>query len=175
MNTTINNQLIATSAMVLGYTNGITKPASDLERLSVLYWKTGKDGIKQDSKSVSIPKITGLTPDELQAMIPHCISMLEQVQNKIIRGIVEDKKNEVDFSDLTISKCMEYLESEGTDSNGNTVRLTKESIDTWFKLCLEDKLMLALSDKLGIGESPTIEQCKLVEIPLAHLNLESAP
>lgn len=157
------NTEVKTSAMVLGYTNGITKPASLEERLAVIYWKTGKDGIKQDSKSVSIPKIIGLTPDELQAMIPHCIAMLEQVQNKIVRGIVEDKKSAVDFSELTIGKCMEYLESEGTDSSGNTVRLTKESITTWFKLCLEDKLMLALSDKLGIGDNVTNEQSMLVE------------
>ena len=153
------------SSLVLGYTNGTTKALDNTQRLSVLYWKTGKDGVKKDSKSVSIPKLVGLTPDELQQMIPHCLNMLVMVQNKIIRELVDGGKNAIGYEDISVKECLKYLEESASDGEGNSVRLTKESIGEWFKSNLEDKLMLALSAKLGIREDvePTNEQCELVE------------
>lgn len=158
INTVENN-----SALVSGYTNGITQARNKDERLSVLYWKTGKDGIKKDSKSVSIPKIMGLTSEELQSMVPHVIGMLEGVQNKIIRELVESGRNAISFGDISVSECIKYLNESDSDGNGGNIRLTKEVINNWFMDSLNDKLMLALSDKLGVGDNPSDEQCMLIE------------
>jgi len=158
-----NNTIGMNSALVSGYVNGITTPRNKDERLSVLYWKTGKDGIKKDSKSVSIPKTVGLTPEELQSMVPHVIGMLESVQNKIVRELVESGKNAIGFPEISISECIKYLAESDSDGNGNSVRLTKEVINAWFMDSLNDKLMLALSDKLGVGDNPSNEQCQLIE------------
>jgi hypothetical protein len=145
---------------VVEYTAGVTKPFGG-QRLSVLYWKTGKDGIKKESKCVSIPMITGISDTQLQAMIPHVIDLLATAQNKIIRELVEEGKSTILGENISIDACIKYLEEVGSDSNSQ--RLTSELLGSWYDEVLEAPVMLAISNKLGIGDDVTEEQANKVE------------
>lgn len=146
---------------IVSYTPTVTKPFSN-QRLSVCYWKTGKDGIKKESKCVSIPKIEGITPEELQEFIPSVLELINNTQNKIIRELIENGQTQVSDSEISIKEVIKYINEVGT-SDGSA-RLTKESIGQWFDTSLSDSLMLALSNKLGVGLDVEItrDQEKLV-------------
>lgn len=151
---------------VVAYTAGVTKPLAG-QRLSVVFWKKDKEtGIKKDSKCVSIPTIAGITPEELQQMIPHCVALLEQAQNKIIREAIDNNKTTILGADITVAKCIEYLNEVGTGAESQ--RLTSESIASWYDATIADTVMLAVSEKLGIGDEPTQEQASKVEKICAH-------
>lgn len=151
---------LAGNHSVVSYVAGVTKPLNG-QRLSVVFWKTGKDGIKPESKCVSIPKIEGITPEELQLMIPHCIELLAQAQNKIIREAIEAKKTTILGEDITVAKCIAYLNEVGTSESSE--RLTAASLSAWYDSVLADSVMLAVSDKLGIGEAPSDAESAKVE------------
>lgn len=153
---------LAGNHSVVSYVAGVTKPLSG-QRLSVVYWKTGKDGIKKESKCVSIPKIEGITPEELQLMVPHVMELLAQAQNKIIRESIEAGKTTILGEDISVAKCISYMNEVG--SSETAVRLTTESLTQWYVDTLEAPVMLAVAAKLGISEDtePTAEQSQKVE------------
>lgn len=149
---------------VVEYTAGVTKPLKD-QRLSVLFWKTDKtSGVKRESKCVSIPKLAAsdISQEQLVAMVPHVLELLVVAQNKIIREAVESKgASTILGADITVAKCIEYLNEVG--SGADSQRLTSEVITSWYTEVIEDQVMLAVSEKLGIGDNPTDEQYQKVE------------
>ena len=156
---------ISNSHNVQEYVVGVTKPLSN-QRLAVVFYKTDKEsGIKKDSKCVSIPVVSEshISETELMLFKPHLIELIKSTQNKIIRELIDgDNRTVIHDADITIGKVLEYLEDTSGDENGGG-RLTKEVINTWFDSQVSDNLMLALSDKLGVGENPSNEQAQLVE------------
>jgi hypothetical protein len=140
---------------ITAYVPTVTKAFTG-QRLSVIYWKTGKDGVKKESKCVSIPKVTGVTPDELQAMIPQVLELITTTQNKIIRELVDAGKSFVSDEDISVAKCIAYMQEVGTSEN--SVRLTKDTLGEWFNSKLADSLTLLLADKFGIGDTMSAEQ-----------------
>lgn len=151
---------------VVEYVAGVTKPLSN-QRLSVLFWKTDKEtGVKKDSKCVSIDylKPENLTPAYLEFLTPHILDMLASVQNKIIREAVENGASTILGVDISVAACIEYLNAESLDGNsGTSQRLTSEYLAQWYDEVLDASVLLAVSDKLGIGEEPTGEQSAKVE------------
>lgn len=147
---------------VVSYVAGMTKPLNG-QRLSVVFWKADKNGVKRESKCVSIPKLSGITPEELQLMIPHVMGLLETTQNKIIREAIDTNKSTILGEDISISACIAYLNEVGSSSD--SIRLTSDSLLAWYEDTLEAPVMLAVAEKLGITENsiPTDAQSAKVE------------
>lgn len=121
------------------------------QRLSKHSWKTTKEGIKPESKAVSIPLITAAEIEQAgDALTNHLIAYLETVQDAMIKEMIVNGKTEVNDAQISIAAITEYLDSE---SSGG--RLTKEDAAKWFKSTLEDNIALALAEKLGVSEQPT--------------------
>lgn len=134
---------------IVDYVAGVTKPLVG-QRLSVMFWKT-QNGIKRDSKCVSIPRInTADVRNHIESLLPHMVSMLEGVQNKLIREAYESRNvSTVVGSEIDINCCLAYLADSGSDGE----RLTKEVLSAWFLETVSDKLMLAIANKLGYEEN----------------------
>ena len=140
---------------ITAYVPTVTKPFTG-QRLSVVFWKTGKDGIKKESKCVSVPKLAGVTPGELQLLVPQVMELLVTTQNKIIRELVDAGKSFVQDDEISVAKCIAYLQEVGTSAD--SVRLTKDNLGEWFNTKLSDTLTLTLADKFGIGDTMSAEQ-----------------
>ena len=135
------------------------------QRLATCWWKLTqamKDAGKKEVHApvaVSIPKITTLSEIELETLMPHIVGMLEGVQDKIIRGLVDSKDaTEVSDSEISVAACISYLNQESISN-----RLTKEKAAEWFNANIAEMLSVALADKLGISDTPTPEQLKKLE------------
>ena len=133
---------------IVDYVAGVTKPLVG-QRLSVMFWKT-QNGVKRDSKCVSIPRINAAdVRNHIESLLPHMVSMLEGVQNKLIREAHESRNvSTVVGSEIDIAQCLAYLADSGSDGE----RLTKESLSAWFLETVSDKLMVAIANKLGYQE-----------------------
>lgn len=144
------------------YESGKSKPFTG-QRMSVHTWKTNQDktsihfGIKKESKFVSLPVITeDAVKTNLPLLMPHIIDLLlHKVQDKLIKEQLEASDNVVSISNDSISMTaiLEYL-----DNSGESGRLTKESVSTWFGETIEASLAVSLAEKLGASENPTKEQ-----------------
>jgi hypothetical protein len=147
---------------VVSYVSGVTKALSG-QRLASFSWKTSKEnGIKRESKAVSIPKLdeTAIAA-HLPLLMPHIVVMLEEVQNKIVREMLEANSGllHLENSAIDMTAIVDYLE----DSN-ESGRLTKESVGSWFDTTIADSLMLALAEKMGIeSEQVSDAQAKQIE------------
>lgn len=133
------------------YISGVTKPTNLTDRLSVIYWKTGKDGVKKESKCVSIPMIGKLSIEQLQSLEVHCRDLLLSAQNKIIRESIENGNESINPLHITIEECIKYLDSTVTSEDGTSNRLTKELLINWFETNIADRLMIALAEKMKIN------------------------
>lgn len=125
------------------------------QRLSKVTYKTDKEsGIKKDSKCVSLPLVTSNdVQDSIHIIMPAIISYLQDCQDKIVRSKVDTGATDIFDTDINMSAIAEFMAEESTGG-----RLTKEYVSEWFKNTIEDNLMLALADKLGVGETPSQQQ-----------------
>ena len=143
---------------VIDYTKGKTV-ALDGQRLDVVFWKTDDKGIKRDSKCVSVPMIDStVVASNLTALMPHLISYLETVQHDIIKERVTANASHITDEEISVTSCIQYLNESTKGADGKSAHLTKESVATWFDSVVADNLMVALADKLGIGNEPDAEQ-----------------
>lgn len=97
------------------------------------YKETKKTKKVADSVCVSVPVITEeqIVDAPITALIPHIRGMLEKAQDGIVRAMYESsefKLTAVSDADLSIAKCIDWLEQEETGG-----RLTVEAIKEWFK------------------------------------------
>ena len=129
------------------------------QRLARISYKTPKDGKKLfESVCVSVPPLAIDLTTVPDAITPHMASWLQDVQDKIIRARYEDGARTISDSDITIECCIAFLEQ---DAKGN--RLTKEFLLEWFASKMADNLMLAISDKLKLSDTPSEAETKRVE------------
>lgn len=91
------------------------------------------------------------------------VNFLQDTQDKMIRKIADSGRNIITDSDLDPVAMRAFLE-ETDDSIG---RLSKDKIVAWFTTEVQDSLMLAFADRLGIGDTPTPEQQTKLEQTLA--------
>lgn len=129
------------------------------QRLAKFSWKTGTDknspyyNIKRESKCVSVPVITGEEViGNIEVLIPHVVSFLAGVQDKIMREILDSGNNVVSITNesISIAAITEWLES-----NDDSGRITKEMVGTWFDSNISDNLAVVLADRLGVSEVPS--------------------
>ncbi len=151
---------------VVSYVSGVTKAFSG-QRLATIGYKASKDkdsmffGVKRESKAVSLPIIgDDVIAANIAALMPHIRTVLEATQDKIIREALDSSaSNVISNESVSISAICEYL-----DNSNESGRLTKESVGKWFDESIADVLMIALSDKLGISDTPSQAEATKVEM-----------
>lgn len=108
-----------------------TSKAMDGQRLAKVGYKKTKDNPNPlKSVCVSVPMIdTPFTAEQIEKLQDHIVAMVEKAQDGIIRGLYEANPGLMSVGDdeITIEKCIEFLEMEETGG-----RLTIEKINAWF-------------------------------------------
>jgi hypothetical protein len=90
--------------------------------------------------------------DSITALLPHIITMIESVQNDIVRDTLLEHGAgcTIQLDSLSIEKCIKYMSNEAVSN-----RLSKESIGVWYDAEVKDYLMIAIADKLGVSDTPS--------------------
>lgn len=132
-----------------------SKPLSG-QRLVRLIAKQSKDGSYASpnltqSLCVSVPPVS---LDDIQAnidaLVPHLVSMVEEAQNELIREYrITNGHESIDESEFGIAKCIEFLDSSAKGS-----RLTTEYLQAWFVETYNDAAVeyIATALKLNVDE-----------------------
>ena len=150
---------------VVPYT-GKNKPADDLQRLSVLTFKTPKDKkedptyVRPAACCVSIPILrVHTTPSQIELALQQAF---EGLQDALIRDVVV-RKLEANESIINLHDDQIGFEAiaKWAAENATSGKLTKEAIFDWFDENLADVLTLRLADKMvPQGSTATPEQEK---------------
>jgi hypothetical protein len=112
------------------------------------YKKTKNQTNPLASVAVSVPFIL---PDavmaNVQRLLPHIGTMLENAQDGIIRARYEASAGALKIiqdSEISVEACIGFLDAEASGS-----RLTSEAIEKWFDAELSDNVFAMLAQKLG--------------------------
>lgn len=154
-----------TQAMNLGYTavalDSIAKrdvPA-EMRLARIIRKASAKDSNGLASMGVHLPVIAH--PMEWlqhQTMMDYVAQCLMDVQDKMVRAITDNGRNIITDSDIDAAALVEYLES----NDENIGRLSKDKITQWFTAEMQDTLMVAFADKLGVSDTPTPDEEKKI-------------
>lgn len=129
---------------------GKSAALADQRLAKVGYKSTVKTAAKYQSVCVSVPVIAEFTEEQIQALGPHIIQMLENAQDGIIRSLYESRDgtlSEVSDDDISIDSCISFLEAESTGG-----RLTREYLESWFDQMMRENLTVVIATKLGFEE-----------------------
>lgn len=153
--------LISTQHSVIPFVAGKTAPLTGQRLAKVGYKSTAKTPAAFPSVAVSVPVIdTDEIINHVDTLMPHLVSYLSDVQDKVIRSLYESSQGaltSVGDSDISVSQCIAFLEAE---SNGG--RLTKESVHAWFDAEAKDVLSAIVADKLGFADTLSDAQEKVI-------------
>lgn len=163
-NTTLVSGPEAITHSAVPYVAGSTRALAG-QRLDVVFWKTGKDGVKRDSMCVSVPPVVDADiTANMVALLPHFRTYLEGVQHEIIKDRLTAGALHITQDEISIAACIARLTPAASETPAH---LTKESIGAWFDSTLADSLLVALADKLGVGDAPTDEQVAKLDTAVA--------
>lgn len=148
---------------VVPFVAGKTNPLTGQRLAKVGYKTTAKTPAKFASVAVSVPQIsTDDVSSSVDELMPYIVSMLENVQDSVIRSLYENKDGkltQVLDSDISVQACIAFLESEAAGD-----RLKKEHIESWFDRVCKDNTFTLIAEKLGYtNDELTEEQIKTVE------------
>jgi hypothetical protein len=108
--------------------------ALPLQRLARIIAKKNKDGDYEsehlkESKCISVPMLQPqFTPEQINAIAPHIVGMLESAQDSIIRDlIITDGVSSIHENQISFDECVKYLDDS---AKGN--RVTSEYMNKWF-------------------------------------------
>lgn len=145
---------------IVPFVAGKTAPLTQQRLAKVGYKTTAKNPAKFASVAVSVPFIQPADiQNNLQALLPHIGTMLENAQDGVIRSLYESSEGslkEIADSDISVESCIAWLNAEATGD-----RLTKEAIGAWFDSCMQDSLYVLIAEKLGFtsdGSDPSEAQ-----------------
>jgi hypothetical protein len=111
--------------------------------------------------AASIPCFV-VTEDVAIRLVPHLKEFVYDVQDKIIRGLYESGATSVADSEIDIDAICKYLAESESITGG---RFTKVAATEWCEVSgFNDALRLRFAELLGIGEDPSNEEAKQVEI-----------
>ena len=152
------------------FVSGESKPMNG-QRLAKVGFKNTK---AMEAKGLkALPSVCASVPflsrdevlGQIDALLPHVGTMLENVQDQIIRGLYEGKKGQLENvrdEDISVAQCIAFLEAEATGS-----RLSSESIKAWFAASLASQFsQIIIMDALKYGTEPdalTEEQTQTVQ------------
>lgn len=134
-------------------------------RLAKITYRTDrKTGVKPPSKCGELAAISSKDiTDNISNLMDSVIRLLESTQDDIIREQIELGATTVDISLINMASLSKYLSEK---SKGE--RLTKAVLVDWFDIELEDLLVAAVSDKLGVSGDPTEKQDSLISDTIAQ-------
>lgn len=152
---------ISNRHQVQPFTAGESKPLSGQRLAKVGYKTSKKTPAKYKSICVSVPQIN---PDDvmgnIQRLLPHVGTMLENAQDGIIRSLYEQSDGSlqtVGDSDISIQACIAFLDAEAAGD-----RLKKEHIENWFDAEISENLFVLVAEKLGFTE-PNEDQTAVIQ------------
>lgn len=123
---------------------------------------SAKDSNGKESQGVFVPAITCADDYYADTVVQDAIvGFLHDVQDKMIRAITDRGRNIITDSDIDVQAMREWLQ-ENDDSVG---RISKDKIGKWFDDEVAPQLVLAFSEKLGVGADaePSPEQVHKIE------------
>lgn len=125
------------------FISGTSKPMDGQRLLRIGYKKTKDNPSPLASVCASVPF---LTPEEIHgninALLPHIATMLEGVQDQVIRGKYEAAKGalkEVRTEELSVAECLKFLNAVSVSE-----RLSAEGIKNWFGNSLAISISMAI-------------------------------
>ena len=149
------------SQLVAFVSNGAGKSKPfDGQRLSKVIYKArnGNEAAKPNV-CASIPLVTNQdVENQIQALMPYIRSMVADTQDKIIRERYEAGATSIGHDEISVACCVAYLEEDSKSG-----RMTGDDIRAWFASELQDGIMVALADKLNVGDNPTPDETKKIE------------
>lgn len=147
----------------LGYTAvalaTIAKQAipADMRLARIIRKSSAKDANGLESQGVHIPAEVDLAyclqDSTLNAYLVQCV---QDVQDKMIRRVTDNGRNIITDSDIAMDVVAQYLE----ETDENIGRISKDKINAWFTSEMQDTLLVAFADKLGVGDTPTADEEK---------------
>lgn len=153
--------VISNAHTIVPFVSGETKAYQDQRLAKIGYKPRDNKPAKFPSVAVSIPTIPeNDIVDNVSRLLPAITTMLEGVQDNIIRGMYENSEGTLKTvlgEDIGIHAIIAYLEAETVGS-----RLTAEKIKEWFVDTLADPLTVYLSHKLGFGDDPNAAQLETI-------------
>jgi len=128
------------------------------QRLSVVRFKKDKSGSKaKDSQCVSVP-VTVLSAEDYEVLSPQISQWFHGVQDEIIREACVADKDAVTSEEIDVAAVKSYLVQQAAGD-----RLNGEQIKYWFDSELQDMLLLAFAEKLGISDDCSEEQTQKLQ------------
>lgn len=148
---------------IVPFIAGKTAALTGQRLAKVGYKSTKKTPAKFSNIAVSVPHINPEDITEnITTLLPYIGTMLEGVQDGIIRGLYEGENGKlktVSDADISVQACISYLEAEAAGD-----RLKKEHIEAWFDRVCADNVFTLVAEKLGYGEDDlTPEQMATVD------------
>jgi hypothetical protein len=137
--------------------------ASEGKRIVKCLYKAPKKGEKAPHENVygEVPLLSdGEIRENMEVLLPHFRGFLESVQDGLVKEYHKQGKLEIPCKDVDLSAIIAKLEEE---TQG---RLNKEAVFAWFDANVADALLVALANKLGVGDVPTDEQATKLETVL---------
>ena len=136
---------------IVPFVAGKTEALTGQRLAKVGYKSTKNNPAKFKSVAVSVPHID---PDHIlenvKALLPYIGTMLEDTQDKIIRGLYETAEGSlktIQDHEISVQACISFLEAEAAGD-----RLRKEHIESWFDRVCADNVFTLIAEKLGYGD-----------------------
>ena len=132
------------------FISGSSAPRAGERLVKVWYKNTEKRKARFPSVCVSIPPVTEIEEENLDALLPFVVEMLQETQDKIIKSLYESSAGvlrTLEETDISTHACISYLSAQRNP-------LTPESVKAWFEKEIQENLTVLLAEKLGYGEIP---------------------
>lgn len=143
---------------------GKSAAMSEQRLARVGYKSSAKNPAKYPNVCASVPRLSELTNEQIEALQDHIFTMLETAQDGIFRSLYESSDGKLECitdDDISVESCIAFLNAEAEGS-----RITKEMVEKWFVENVQDNLTVVIAEKLGFDLS-TPEQESTVQ---KHIN-----
>jgi hypothetical protein len=135
------------------------------QRMARVIAKKNKDGQYEsanlvESKFVSLPVIAGFTQEQLTALTPHIMGLVNDAQDAIVRdAIIESGATSIADELISVDACIAYLDDA---AKGN--RVTGEYLAKWFtETYLDAAMQFVCAMAKFDAESLTQDQIAMIE------------
>ena len=137
---------VSSNHSVFPFVAGESKPLSGQRLARVLYKPRGNKPQQYPSVCVSVPMIPVSVCSDTR-LHPFFVEYLETVQDRVIKGLYENRKGSLDRvsdDDISPDAMLAYLVAESAGD-----RISGDSIGAWFDSQVRDSLTVVVCEKLG--------------------------
>lgn len=127
--------------------------------IKVIYKSRGDKEAAKPNVCASVPLVPNeWITDNVSALLPYIRNLVENAQDAIARERYEAGAASIGHEEIDIASVIAYL-----DDDSKSGRMTGDDIRAWFASELQDAIMVAMADKLGVGDTPSEDQTKRIE------------